>query len=109
MSRGRLRVTAYGLRHLRQAPDLAALQAAESPEELARLALIPAGRNLGIAVGLLPAEKRAEAEVFDSISPSAGEPAGAQTAGSAAWPSIVPCAMAIRNRGAHTFWDRSNL
>ncbi len=61
MSRGRLRVMAYGLRHLRQAPDLAALQAAESPEELARLALIPAGRNLGIAVGLLPAEMRAEA------------------------------------------------
>lgn len=52
---------ARGLRHLRKAPDLSALRAARSPDELARLALIPAARNLGIAIGFLPADLRAEA------------------------------------------------
>ena len=33
----------------------------ESPDELARLALIPAARNLGIAAGFLPADLRTEA------------------------------------------------
>ena len=61
MSGGPLATLAHGLRHLRRAPDLAALRAARSPDELARLALIPAARNLGIAVGFLPADIRAEA------------------------------------------------
>jgi phytoene/squalene synthetase len=61
MSAGRLGVLADGLRHLRDAPDLAALRAARSPEEMARLALVPAARNLGIAVGFLPADLRTEA------------------------------------------------
>jgi hypothetical protein len=61
MSGGWLATLAHGLRHLRRAPDLAALRAARSPDELARLALIPAARNLGIAAGFLPADIRAEA------------------------------------------------
>lgn len=61
MSGGQLETLTYGLRHLRRAPDLIALRAARSPHELARLALIPAARNLGIAVGFLPADVRAEA------------------------------------------------
>ena len=61
MSGGRLGNLAHGLRHLRRAPDLAALRAARSPDELARLARIPAARNLGIAAGFLPADLRAEA------------------------------------------------
>jgi hypothetical protein len=61
MSEGRLATLAHGLRHLRRAPDLAALRAARSPDELARLALIPSARNLGIAAGFLPADIRAEA------------------------------------------------
>ena len=50
-----------GLRQLHRAPDLAALRAARSPNELARLALVPAARNLGIAAAFLPAGLRAEA------------------------------------------------
>src|SRR6476646_4445062 len=61
MSGGQLGALAHGLRHLRRAPDLAALRAAQSPDELARLALIPAARNLGIALGFLPAELCTEA------------------------------------------------
>ena len=61
MSVGRLGTLAHGLRYLRRATDLAALRAARSPDELARLALIPAARNLGIAAGFLPADLRAEA------------------------------------------------
>lgn len=61
MSGGQLGALAHGLRDLRRAPDLAALRAAQSPDELARLALVPAARNLSIAVGLLPADLRAEA------------------------------------------------
>jgi fatty acid desaturase len=61
MNGGRFGALAHGLRHLRRAPDLAALRAARSPNELARLALIPAARNLGIAAGFLPADIRAEA------------------------------------------------
>src|SRR5829696_6589043 len=61
MSGARLGTLADGLWHLHRTPDLAALRAARSPDELARLALIPAARNLGIAVGFLPADLRAEA------------------------------------------------
>ncbi|MFC8382982.1 hypothetical protein [Nocardia sp. NPDC057272] len=61
MSTARLPLLIRGLRNLRRAPDLDALRTARSPQELAALALIPAGRNLGIAVGLLPATLRAEA------------------------------------------------
>ncbi|MBW0273461.1 hypothetical protein ATM97_25620 [Nocardia sp. MH4] len=61
MRQTRIGSLAYGLRHLRRAPDMAALRAASSPAELARLALIPAGRNLGISVSFLPAHLRAEA------------------------------------------------
>ncbi|WP_280344083.1 hypothetical protein [Nocardia neocaledoniensis] len=61
MRQTRIGALARGLRTLRRAPDLAALRAASSPEELARLALIPAGRNLGISVSFLPAHQRAEA------------------------------------------------
>lgn len=50
----------HGLRHLRRAPDLAALRAAGSPDELARLAIIPAARNLGISAAFLPADLRSE-------------------------------------------------
>jgi hypothetical protein len=61
MNTARLPLLIRGLRNLRRPPDLDALRAARSPQELAALALIPAGRNLGIAVGLLPASLRAEA------------------------------------------------
>ncbi|MFC9963080.1 hypothetical protein [Nocardia ignorata] len=61
MSDVRLLQLARGLRVLRRAPDLAAMRAARTPEELARLALVPAGRNLGIAVSFLPGHQRAEA------------------------------------------------
>ncbi|AXK85236.1 hypothetical protein [Nocardia farcinica] len=61
MTAGRLGPLVHGLRRLRRAPDLAALRAAATPAELAARALIPAGRNLGLAVGLLPAGQRAEA------------------------------------------------
>jgi hypothetical protein len=52
---------AGGLWQLHRAPDLAALRATRSPNELARLALVPAARNLGIAAAFLPADLRAEA------------------------------------------------
>jgi hypothetical protein len=58
---GALGTLAYGLRHRRRAPRLGALRAARSPDELARLALIPAARNLGVAAAFLPAGIRAEA------------------------------------------------
>ncbi|MGV9612142.1 hypothetical protein [Nocardia xishanensis] len=61
MTGGRLGILAHGLRNLRRAPDLAALRAADSPDELARLALIPAARNMGIAIGFLGPALRAEA------------------------------------------------
>jgi hypothetical protein len=61
MSGGRLGVLAHGLRQLHHAPDLVALRGARLPDDLARLALVPAARNLGIAVGFLPADLRAEA------------------------------------------------
>jgi hypothetical protein len=61
MNGRQLGALAQGLRHLRDVPDLAALRAARSPDDLARLALIPAGRNLGIALGFLPANLRTEA------------------------------------------------
>ncbi len=50
----------HGLRHLRRAPDLAALRAAGTPDELARLAIIPAARNLGLSAGFLPVKLRSE-------------------------------------------------
>src|SRR6478735_5225684 len=58
MSGGRLDTLAHGLWHLHRTPDLAALRSARSPDELARLALIPAARNLGIAAAFLPADLR---------------------------------------------------
>jgi hypothetical protein len=61
MNGRQLGALAQGMRHLRDTPDLAALRAARSPDELARLALIPAGRNLGIALGFLPPNLRTEA------------------------------------------------
>src|SRR6476620_8156744 len=61
MSGGRLGTLADGLWHLHSTPDLAAMRAARSPGELARLALVPAARNLGIAAGFLPADLRSEA------------------------------------------------
>ena len=51
MSRGGSGSWPTGCGSCAQAPDLAALRGAGSPEDLARLALVPAGRNLGIAVG----------------------------------------------------------
>jgi len=61
MNGRQLGALAQGMRHLRDTPDLAALRAARSPDELARLALIPAGRNLGIALGFLPPNLQTEA------------------------------------------------
>ncbi|MBP1819298.1 hypothetical protein J3E61_002861 [Mycobacterium sp. OAE908] len=61
MSGGRLGALADGLWHLHSTPDLAAMRAARSPGELARLALVPAARNLGIAAGFLPADRQSEA------------------------------------------------
>lgn len=58
---GQLGALAHGLWQLRRTPDLAALRAARTPAELARLALVPAARNLGIAAAFLPADQRAEA------------------------------------------------
>ena len=60
MSAGRLGDLVYGLRNLRREPDLAALRAAESPEELARLAIVPAARNLGISAAFMPTHLRLE-------------------------------------------------
>jgi hypothetical protein len=61
MRGGQVRALAHGLWHLHRAPDLAALRSARSPDELARRALVPAARNLGVAAGFLPADLRAEA------------------------------------------------
>src|ERR1700687_442683 len=60
MSGGRLADLIYGLRNLRREPDLAALRAAPSPEELARLAIVPAARNLGISAAFMPTHLRSE-------------------------------------------------
>ncbi|EHB46978.1 hypothetical protein MycrhDRAFT_6037 [Mycolicibacterium rhodesiae JS60] len=60
MTGGQLGTLAGGLWHLHRTPDLAAMRAARSPAELARLALVPAARNLGIAAGFLPADLRSE-------------------------------------------------
>lgn len=61
MSGGRIGALVDGLRHLYRVPDVTAIRAARSPDELARLALVPASRNLGIAAGFLPADLRNEA------------------------------------------------
>jgi hypothetical protein len=60
VSGDRLRTLVYGLRHLRRPADLTALRAAGSAQELARLAIVPAARNLGISAAFLPAALRAE-------------------------------------------------
>ena len=61
MSRRGLGALALGLRQLHREPDLAVLRAARSPDDLARLALVPAARNLGVAINFLPADLRFEA------------------------------------------------
>jgi hypothetical protein len=60
MRGGRLGTLADGLWHLHRTPDLAGMRAARSPDELARLALVSAARNLGIAAAFLPAGLRTE-------------------------------------------------
>lgn len=60
MTDNRLANIVHGLRYLRRAPDLNALRAAGTPEELARLAIIPAARNLGLSAAFLPAPERSE-------------------------------------------------
>lgn len=61
MNGGRLGTLADGLRYLSRTPDLDAMRAARSPDELARLAVVPAARHLGIAAGFLPSALRSEA------------------------------------------------
>ena len=112
MRAGRLGTLAHGLRHLRRAPDLAALRAARSPDELARLALVPAARNLGIAIGFLPAELRAEAiaallacRVLDAYEDLLDRPSAVEAVLAAAGylngdleaPPPVPDAVAVRD------------
>ena len=58
MSIRRLGALAQALGQLHEAPNLAAVRAARSPDELARLVLVPAARDLGIAAGFLPADLR---------------------------------------------------
>ena len=60
MSGGQLGTLVYGLRHLRRPPDLVALRAARTPEALARLAIVPAARNLGISAAFLPLDLQSE-------------------------------------------------
>ncbi|MGL4304806.1 MAG: squalene/phytoene synthase family protein [Mycobacteriaceae bacterium] len=57
----RFRVLVFGLRALRRKPDLDSLRTATSPDQLAKRALIPAARNLGIAASFLPLQLRTEA------------------------------------------------
>jgi hypothetical protein len=52
---------ALGLMQLRRPAALSTLRSAGTPEQLAKLALVPAARNLGVAIGLLPVKLRAEA------------------------------------------------
>lgn len=61
MSGGRLGTLGHALRYRQRVPDLTAMRAARSPQELARRALVPAARNLGIAPRFLPADLRSEA------------------------------------------------
>ena len=61
MSGGRLGILVSGMWQRHRRPDLAAMRAARSPDELARLALVPAAPNLGFAAGFLPADLRSEA------------------------------------------------
>ncbi|MDZ7918196.1 MAG: hypothetical protein U5O16_41365 [Rhodococcus sp. (in: high G+C Gram-positive bacteria)] len=60
MKPARLLISARGIRDLRRAVDPAALLRAGSPDELARSALVPAARNLAVAINLLPEPQRAE-------------------------------------------------
>ncbi|MDV6260985.1 class 1 isoprenoid biosynthesis enzyme [Rhodococcoides yunnanense] len=60
MKPARLLILARGVRDLRRAVDPAALVRAGSPDELAESALIPAARNLAVAINLLPEMQRAE-------------------------------------------------
>ncbi|GGK47286.1 hypothetical protein [Nocardia camponoti] len=81
MNTPRVALLARGMRQLRRRADLAALRAARTPTELADRALIPAGRNLAIAIGFLAAPLRAEAtaallasrvlDAYEDLSPRA--------------------------------------
>ena len=61
MKPAQLSTLARGVRDLRRAVDPDALRKAASPDELADSALIPAARNLAVAIHLLPEVQRAEA------------------------------------------------
>ncbi|SON63548.1 hypothetical protein MSIMFI_05079 [Mycobacterium simulans] len=115
MSGWRIGTLAYGLRQLRRGPGLAAMRAARSPDQLARRALVPAGRNLGIAIGFLPAHLRAEAtaallacRVLDAYedlidrqrATDAVLAAASYLSGAADSPPPPPCAVAVRDSEA---------
>ena len=83
-----------------------------SPDELARLALVPAARNLGIAIGFLPAALRAEAtaallacRVLDAYEDLLDRPSAVEAVLAAAGylngdleaPPPVPDAVAVRD------------
>lgn len=61
MNGGLLGILAYRLRYLHRAPGVAAMRAARSPEQLARVVLLATARNLSAAAAFLPAAPRAEA------------------------------------------------
>lgn len=61
MSGGRLGTLTDGLWRPHRTPDMAAMRATRSSEELARPAFVPVARHLGIAAGFLPADLRSEA------------------------------------------------
>ncbi len=82
----RLVILARGLRDLRRAVDPAALVRAGSVDELAESALIPAARNLAVAINLLPETQRAEStaavlacRVLDAYEDLYSGPVGAPT------------------------------
>ncbi|MCZ4520160.1 hypothetical protein O4220_16740 [Rhodococcus ruber] len=60
MRPARLLILARGIRDLRRAVDPSALLRAGTPDELAESALIPAARNLAVAIDLLPEVQRTE-------------------------------------------------
>ncbi|MBY4211752.1 hypothetical protein HQO42_10600 [Rhodococcus fascians] len=60
MRPARVLLLVRGLRDLRRAADATALARADSPEQLAEVALIPAARNLAVAISLLPKAQRDE-------------------------------------------------
>lgn len=61
MSRSRIVRVGRALRELRRPADLSSMRAAGTPHELGDLSLIPAGRNLGVAIRMLPLRFHAEA------------------------------------------------